>query len=157
MNSPIVAREIMATDLVTFTPEMEVIDAIGLLLKHEISGAPVVDADGNLVGIFSEKTAMRALLDAAYEQMPTTQLFAFMDVNVRTISEETDLLSIAQIFRETPVRRLPVLREGRLVGQVSRRDVLRAAHELQAVAAPGRDTALLYLSSLMDRNEAPIS
>ncbi|MCH7989840.1 MAG: CBS domain-containing protein [Planctomycetes bacterium] len=156
MNSPIVAKEIMATKLVTLSPEMDVFDAIGLLLKHRISGAPVIDSDWNLLGIFSEKDSMRVLLEAAYDQIPTTQLFAFMDTDVRTINEETDLLTIAQIFRTTPYRRLPVLRDDKLVGQVSRRDVLQAAHQLQAVA-PDRETALLYLSSLIDRNDAPIA
>ena len=68
----------------------------------------------------------------------------------------TDLLTIAQIFRTTSYRRLPVLRDEKLVGQVSRRDVLQAAHQLQAIA-PNRETALLYLSSLIDRNDAPIA
>ena len=127
MNNPIVAKEIMVTKLVTLSPDMDVFDAIGLLLKHRISGAPVIDSDWNLVGIFSEKDSMRVLLEAAYDQLPTTQLFAFMDTDVRTINEETDLLTIAQIFRTTPYRRLPVLRDDKLVGQVSRRDVLQAA------------------------------
>ena len=99
---------------------------------------------------------MRVLLEAAYDQIPTTQLFAFMDTDVHTIDEETDLLTIAQIFRTAPYRRLPVVRGDKLVGQVSRRDVLQAAHQLQAVA-PDRETALLYLSSLIDRNDAPIA
>jgi len=156
MNSTIVAREIMITKLVTLSPEMDVFDAIGLLLKHRISGAPVIDPDWKLLGIFSEKDSMRALLEAAYDQLPTSQLFAFMDTNVRTIEEETDLLSIAQIFQSTLYRRLPVTRDGKLVGQVSWRDVLQAAHDLQAIA-PDRKTALLYLSSLIDRNDAPIA
>ena len=156
MNNPIVAREIMVTKLVTLSPEMGVFDAIGLLLKHRISGAPVIDSHWNLLGIFSEKDSMRVLLEAAYDQIPTTQLFAFMDTDVHTIDEETDLLTIAQIFRTTPYRRLPVLRDDKLVGQVSRRDVLKAAHQLQAVA-PDRETALLYLSSLIDRDDAPIA
>ena len=135
---------------------MDVFDAIGLLLKHRISGAPVIDSEWHLLGIFSEKDSMRVLLEAAYDQIPTTQLFAFMDTDVHTIDEETDLLTIAQIFRTAPYRRLPVVRGDKLVGQVSRRDVLQAAHQLQAVA-PDRETALLYLSSLIDRNDAPIA
>ena len=155
MNAPRLAKDIMITKLVTLTPDMDVFDAITLLLKHRISGAPVVDAHRNFLGVFSEKNCMSVMLESAYEQHPTTNLYAFMDVEAPTISEETDLLTIAQIFQESRTRRLPVLKGKKLVGQVSRRDVLRAAHELHAIA-PDHETALLYLSSLMDRGEAPI-
>ena len=78
-----------------------------------------------------------------------------MDTDARTITEETDLLSIAQIFTHTHYRRLPVLRAGVLIGQISRRDVLHAAHGMISVA-PNKEAALLYLSGLVERNEAPI-
>ena len=146
----------MVTKLVTLSPMMDVFEAIGLLLKHEISGAPVVDEQRYLQGVFSERCSMSVLVAAAYDQLPSTQLFAFMDTEMGTVGEETDLLTIAQTFRNTSCRRLPVLRDGKLVGQISRRDVLRAAHQLNAVA-PDRETALLYLSSLVDRGDAPIS
>jgi len=155
MNSPPLARDIMVTRLVTLSPRMDVFEAIDLLLKHKISGAPVIDEQRFLLGIFSEKCSMSVLVEAAYDQLPTTEIFAFMDTNAGTIGEDADLLTIAQTFRNTSYRRLPVLRDGKLVGQISRRDVLQAAHDLSAVA-PNRETALLYLSSLVDRNDAPI-
>ena len=145
----------MVTKLVTLSPDMDVFDAISLLLKHRISGAPVVDETGNFVGVFSERCFMGVLLDAAYDGLPTTKVFAYMDTSAQTITETTDLLTIAQIFRNTHSRRLPVLRDGKLVGQISRRDVLRAAHQLSEVASD-RETALLYLSSLVEREAAPI-
>lgn len=150
------ARDIMVTKLVTLSPHMDVFDAIAVLLKNRISGAPVIDRDGTLLGVFSEKCCMSVLVEAAYDQLPTTEVAAFMDANPRTITEDADLLTIAQIFLNTNYRRLPVLRDDKLVGQISRRDVLAAAHKLSAVA-PDRETALLYLSSLMDRQEAPIA
>ncbi|QDT63469.1 CBS domain-containing protein [Calycomorphotria hydatis] len=156
MNRPLVARNIMVTRLVTLSTGMDVYDAIGLLLRHRISGAPVIDQDGRYVGIFSEKCSMQVLLDAACESLPQSIIDSFIDREARTIDEDTDLLTIANIFRQTPYRRLPVLRDGRLIGQVSRRDVLRSAHDMLSIA-PDRDSALLYLSSLMERNEAPIS
>jgi len=145
----------MVTRLVTLSPGVDVYDAIAMLLKHRISGAPVIDDAGRYLGVFSEKCCMSVLVTAAYDSMPTSQIDPFIDTDARTIGEETDLLTIAQVFLNTDSRRLPVLRSGRLVGQISRRDVLKAAHEMIAVA-PGRDSDLLYLSSILDRNEAPI-
>ena len=156
MNAPLVARDIMVTKLVTLSPQMDVFDAISMLLKHRISGAPVIDGDRQLLGVFSEKCSMRVLVESAYEQLPTTEIFAFMNPAPKTVTEDTDLLTIAQIFQSTPTRRLPVIRDGELVGQISRRDVLRAVHRLNAFA-PNREAALLYLSSIFERQEAPIA
>ena len=124
--SQITARDFMVTRLVTLRPEMDVIEAVQRLLKNRISGAPVVDADGTYLGIFSEKCSLQILLDAAYEQLPSNQVRVFMDTDAQTIDPDTHLLSIAQVFLLTPYRRLPVLEDGKLVGQVSRRDVLNA-------------------------------
>ncbi len=156
MNSPRTAADIMVTKLVTLTPDVDVFDAIQLLLKHRISGAPVIDAHWNFLGVFSEKNCMSVLLESVYEQHPTTHLYAFMDVEVPTISEDTDLLTIAHIFQDNNCRRLPVIRKSKLVGQVSRRDLLGAAHDLMAVA-PESESAVLYLSSITERHEAPIA
>lgn len=155
MNTPFLAKDIMVTRLVTLSPGMDVYDAIGLLLKHKISAAPVVDSDGRYVGVFSEKCCMSVLVEAAYQNMPASQIDPFIDTEAHTTSEETDLLSLAQVFINTDSRRLPVLRSGRLVGQISRRDVLKAAHKMLAVS-PEKKSDLLYLSSIFDRNDAPI-
>ncbi len=128
------ARQIMSTKLVTLSPSSDVVKAIGDLLKNHISGAPVVDADNRLLGVFSEKTSMSVLIQAAYEQLPSTEVAAFMNTDFRrTILEDVSFLECARLFRETPYRRLPVLRSGRLVGQVSRRDVLRNSTSLVAM------------------------
>ncbi|WP_166820300.1 CBS domain-containing protein [Thalassoroseus pseudoceratinae] len=155
LAKPILARDIMVTKLITLRPDMDAFDAIELLLKHKISGAPVVDASRRLIGVFSERCSMSVVLEGAYQQLPTNDVAAFMDTSPRTIDEEVDLLSIAQIFQETSFRRLPVLRDGILVGQISRRDLLRAVHQTFAQATC-QDSALLYLSSLMERSEHPI-
>lgn len=137
------AKDVMVTRLLTLSPEMDVFDAIGLLLKNHISGAPVVDRDQNFLGVFSEKTSMQVLISAAYDQLPTTRVEAFMnEESQRVIDEEMDLISIAQIFLDTPYRRLEVLRDGRLLGQISRRDVLKAQHHLsQFVSNPDDNLA----------------
>lgn len=152
------ARDIMVTKLVTITPETDVFDAIGLLLKHGISGAPVVNAqDGRFIGVFTEKDCMQVIVEAAYEQLPTTEVMPFVSTETRTVDEETDLLTIAQIFLDNPFRRVPVLRDGKLVGQISRRDVLKAAHKLMAVEAKHHASPLLYLSSLVEHGQDPIT
>ncbi len=148
------ARDIMATQLVTLSPDADVFEAIAVLLKHKISGCPVVDGERRLLGLFSEKSCMQVVIDAAYEQLPTNRVDAFMIKNPQTIDEQTDLLSIAQIFLTTSRRRLPVVREGVVVGQVSRRDVIRAAHQMLSQPVQEK-TPPLYLSALREMNEAP--
>jgi CBS domain-containing protein len=124
-------REFMTTELVTLRPDVDVFDAIDDILARRISGAPVVDSSGRYLGIFSEKTAMRALIAAVHDQVPGTRLDAYMNVDRnRLIQDDDRLVDIAHKFQETPFRRLPVLYGEKLGGQVSRRDVLRAEHRL---------------------------
>ncbi len=131
---PPLAQDFMATKLITLAPHTDVFDAIGYLLKHHVSGVPVTDGAHNFLGVFSEKTSMKVLVDAAYENMPTTEVGAFMNPDPgRLIDEQTDLLACAQIFLDTPYRRLCVLRDGKLVGQISRRDVLRSENVISSI------------------------
>lgn len=153
----ITARTFMTTRLVTLRPEMDVHDAVRLLLKHRISGAPVVDGRGKYLGVFSEKCCMSVILDSAYEQLPTHDVGSFMDTEAQTISPDTQLLSIAQLFLLTSYRRLPVVDEnGRLLGQISRRDVIKAAMDELDRGSPTRESSILYLSALFERRDAPI-
>jgi CBS domain-containing protein len=154
----ITARDFMVTRLITLPPEADVLDAVQLLLKHRISGAPVVEGDGRYLGVFSEKCSMHVLLDAAYEQLPVREVRAFMDSEAQTISPETHLLSVAQVFLLTPYRRLPVLEDGKLVGQVSRRDVLKCWMDLiKQVPSGSTETTLMYFSELFSAEEAPLA
>lgn len=154
----ITARDFMVTDVVTLSPSADVIDAVRLLIEHRIAGAPVVDSEGNYLGVFSEKCSMHVLLDAAYEQLPVHDVQSFMDVEAQTIAPETALLSIAQVFLLTPYRRLPVVEGAKLVGLVTRRDVMKCWMRL-IDEAPGssREMTLLYFSALFAREEAPLA
>ena len=158
MASTLRAKDFMVTRLVTLCPEMDVLEAVRLLLKNRISGAPVVDRDGLYLGVFSEKCSMHVILDAAYDQLPTNEVRAFMDSGAQTIPPEADLLTIAQVFLLTPFRRLPVIDEkGKLLGQVSRRDVIRAAMDaLDLDSQPVREKSLLYLSAIFERSDSPV-
>ncbi len=156
--SHVTARDFMTTRLVTLRSEMDVFEAVQRLLKNRISGAPVVDAEGMYLGIFSEKCSMHVLLDAAYEQLPSSKVGAFMDTDAQTIDPDTHLLSIAQVFLLTSYRRLPVIEDGKLVGQVSRRDVLKASLDLlRHPTNKAEGSSLLYLSALLERHEAPLA
>jgi CBS domain-containing protein len=154
-DQPYYARELMISKVVTLSSEMDVFDAIGILLKNKISGAPVVDAGGHYVGVFSERNCLSMLVNAAYEQLPTTDLSAFVTKDAPTIDESADILAISQVFLNENCRRLPVLKDGNLVGQVSRRDVLRVIHA-QMKRADSPSTQLLYLSSLLSREDSPV-
>ena len=128
------ARQLMETRLFELAPASDVFDAIGHLLQHRVSGAPVIDDDRKLLGVFSEKDSMRALIKGAYEQLPTAEVRAFMNPDLgRIISDETDLLEVARMFVETPYRRLTVVQDDRLVGMISRRDVLRNSRLLKSI------------------------
>jgi CBS domain-containing protein len=123
--SQVKARDIMQTRLITLRPNMDVFDAIGYLIQRKISGAPVLDEQGDYLGVFSEKGSMDVVIESAYSQLPTTRVGYFMDLDRgRVIDEQTDLMTITRIFLDTPYRRLTVLRGNHLVGMISRRDVL---------------------------------
>ena len=152
--SDMVASDIMVTRLVKLDPGTDVFKAIEILVKNRISGAPVVDDDGKLIGVFSEKCCMQVLLDALYEGLPTNDVRAFMNTAPDFVKEDAHLISIANFFLISPNRRLPVLRNGKLVGQISRRDVIRVA----AKKSPKRSDhskRLLYLSALRGMEEVP--
>jgi CBS domain-containing protein len=148
-NRPMLARNVMVTRLVTLSPEMDVFEAIGTLLRHRISGAPVVDEDGRYLGVFGEECGIRVLVEAVCDGAPCSTIEGFMDRSAPTIDEGTDLCTIARTFLETHRRRLPVLRDGRVVGQISRRDVLRAAHDMLSIA-PDREAGMVNLSEILE-------
>lgn len=127
-------RNYMAGRLVTFKPDTDVLDALHELVKHRIAGAPVVDDQGVLVGMLSETDCLKVALNAGYYGDWGGPVGDFMSHDVETIDADMNIIDLAQKFLSTGFRRFPVLRNNRLVGQISRRDVLRALSEL-AVAA----------------------
>ena len=141
--------------MVTLVPEMDVFNAIELLLKHKISGAPVIDTDRRLLGMFTEKSCLEVMVSAAYEGLPANEVGAFMDEPADTVEADTGMLSMAQIFLNKRTRRLPVLRDGKLIGQVSRRDLIGATIKLVR-RSPDRSKTLLYLSALREMQDSPM-
>ena len=124
----------MAKRLVKLTPDWEVFRAIDHILNQRISGVPVVDQENKFLGVFSEKTAMRVLMAALHDSIPGTCIEAFLNLDRnRIIDPESSLSEVANKFQETPYRRLPVLKNGQLIGQISRRDVLRAELKVSSI------------------------
>jgi CBS domain-containing protein len=123
------AEDIMVRELITVRPETDAYDAIALLLKHRISGMPVVDSSGKLLGILSERDCLKTLLDSRYHNMPTAPVRELMTTEMKTIRPDLGLVEIADLFVNGKFRRLPVVDQGRLLGQISRKDVLRVIHE----------------------------
>jgi CBS domain-containing protein len=123
---PRAVKDIMTKKLITFQPDMRVLAAIESLLKHKISGAPVVDENGNLVGVLSEIDCMSTIIQDLYYSDSGGSVRDFMSTEITTVNSEMGLVDLAEIFQKKHFRRLPVVDNGILVGQVSRRDVLKA-------------------------------
>ena len=101
---------------------------------------------------------MHVLLEAAYEQLPVREVRAFMETDAQTISPDAHLLSVAQVFLLTPYRRLPVLEDGMLVGQVTGRDVLKCWMDFIHHAPNSTpETTLIYFSELFASEDAPLT
>jgi len=123
-------RDYMAGHLVTFKPTTDVMDAIHALVHHRIAGAPVVNDQGDLVGMLSELDCMKVALNAGYYGDWGGPVSDYMTREVESVDADMNIVDLAQKFLDTGYRRFPVLRNHRLVGQISRRDALRALNEL---------------------------
>lgn len=119
-------RDFMTRKLVTLTPTTEINRAMHILLDERISGAPVLDEHGWLVGVLSKKDCLKAALHAAYWRDWGETVADYMCKDVKTLTADMDIVAAAEAFLASPFRRFPVMEEGRLVGQVSRADILRA-------------------------------
>lgn len=119
-------KDYMARTLVTFKPDTDVLEAIHVLVNKRIAGAPVVDDEGNLLGMLSELDCMKVALDAGYHGNWGGPIRDFMTVGVKTVDADMSIVDLAHEFITSKYRRFPVMAGTRLVGQISRRDVLRA-------------------------------
>jgi len=127
-NQILTARDLMATHLLTFRPEQTLLEAIEGLLKNRVSGAPVVDHEGMLIGMLSELDCLRMLASDEFylqQQEEDALVGQFMSTGGRKIPPDLGIYAISHYFLTSPVRRLPVVEGEKLIGQVSRRDVLR--------------------------------
>lgn len=130
MPESVKVRDYMARKLVTLNPDTEILRAVHTLISNDIAAAPVVDDAGNLVGILTERDCIRVVLTAGYHAEYGGQVADYMSKNVDTISAEDSIVDAAKLFLGDRFHRYPVLDDGRLVGQISRRDVMRALEKL---------------------------
>ncbi len=119
-------RDYMARHLVTLRPDDEVIRAINVLIKNKIAGAPVLDEDGNLVGLLTEKDCMQVVINATYHSEYAGLVSDYMSTDVEVMDAEETIVNAANRFLNKRYHRYPVMDDNRLVGQISRADVIRA-------------------------------
>lgn len=123
----------MVTELVTFMPEDEIGYVIETLMSKKISGAPVLDENHQLVGMISEQDCLRVIIDSVYYNQPLSKHVVkdYMTTNVVSIDVDEDIVDVANKFLTLKFRRFPVVDNGMLRGQVSKRDILRAAKSMK--------------------------
>jgi len=122
------------SNLITFSPDTDIRDAIKTILKHKISGAPVLNDNHELAGILSEKDCLRLIIQASYYEAKQGEgkVKEYMSSNVKTISSEKNMVEAAYEFIHSNYRRFPVVDgAGKLIGQISRRDVLKAVDKIK--------------------------
>lgn len=132
--SKLTVADIMTSQLVIFTPEQSIHEVMRAFIKHRISGGPVVDESGKLVGVISEADCMREISDSRYFNLPILDksVAHFMTKEVDTIDANTSVFDTASLFSKSSRRRYPVMENNRLVGQVSRKDIVIAALEMKS-------------------------
>lgn len=132
--SKLIVSDIMTSQLVLFTPEQSIHEVMQAFIKYRISGGPVVDETGNLIGVISEADCMKEISDSRYFNMPILDKSVghFMTKQVDTIDSSLSVFDAAAQFSKSSRRRYPVLEKGRLVGQVSRKDIVIAALNMKS-------------------------
>ncbi len=126
----------MARDLITFMPGDDIHTAVKVLLDERLSGAPVVDGRGRLVGVLSKKDCFEVVYNSSYHQEWGGRVEEYMTREVTTIESGTDIIKAADLFMSSSFRRFPILKNGRMTGQISRADLLRALEEHWANVGP---------------------
>lgn len=129
MNTIALVADYMTRDLITLSPETEINRAMNMLLDQRISGAPVVDQNGQMVGVLSKKDCLKAALEASYYRDWGRTVASYMSTPVETLDAGMDIVAATNAFLNSSFRRFPVVENGQLVGQISRADALRALND----------------------------
>ena len=132
LNKEKIVADYMATDLISFTPDLSIHVAMQKLLKHRISGAPVVNEKNELLGVLSEGDCLKEIVKGKYhnEIEHTGVVGDHMTTNVITIDSRMGMLEAAHFFLDRRFRRFPVVKNGKLIGLLTETDVMRAMNDL---------------------------
>ena len=127
-------KDYMTTSLITFSPSQKVHSVVEAIIKNKISGGPVVNEKNELVGIISEGDCLKQLRESRYYNMPLEEdlVEKRMIRDVETIDGDMDIFDAANKFLSSKRRRFPIVQNGKLVGQISQKDILKAALELKS-------------------------
>ena len=130
---PLKVKDYMSTALITFKPEQTIQEVVSKLIKHKISGGPVVNEKNELVGIISEGDCLKQLSESRYYNLPLAQnkVADYMVPEVETIDGNMNIFDAASTFLKAKHRRFPIVENGKLVGQISQKDILKAALTLK--------------------------
>ncbi|APY01432.1 CBS domain-containing protein [Lacinutrix venerupis] len=125
--------DFMTRDLITFKATQTVEEVVDALIKYKISGGPVVNDNNELIGIISEGDCIKQISDSRYHNMPmdNNSIEKHMITNVETIDGNLNVFDAAQVFLTSKRRRFPIVENGKLVGQISQKDILKAAMQLK--------------------------
>lgn len=115
------AKDIMQTDLVTIKPDCSIYEAVKVMAKNRISAMPVVDDDMALIGIITEKDMMKLLYNFENSKCKVSE---FMTKEIITFDQNTSLLDVCDCLINSNFRRVPIVSRGKLVGIISRRNVM---------------------------------
>ena len=119
-------RDYMTRRVVTLAPETEVLKALMVLADNDISGAPVVNTGGRVVGMLTEKDCLKSALEATYHSEFGGLVSDYMNADVASVEPDDGIVKVAERFVAHSYHRYPVLEDGALVGIISRRDVIQA-------------------------------
>ena len=126
--------EYMDTAVPTLSPDTQIIEAVDYLLRYQVTGTPVVDSKGKLVGIITETDLLRLLTEGVHGEPPTEATVAeYMTTDVLTVPPTVDIYYVAGMFLTNKFRRLPVVERGKIVGAITRYDLLRVVRALSAL------------------------
>lgn len=125
-------KDYMTRQIVSFAPEQTINEVVRILTYRNISGGPVLDDQKKLIGIISEGDCLKQVMKSTYNNTPTMSGFVkdYMIKEVKTLHPNQTIMQAAEQFLEMKLRRFPVLEDGKLVGQLSQRDVMRAFDEM---------------------------
>ena len=175
------ARDVMTHHVISVSPDASILEAVRLMLQNRISGLPVVDTDGDLVGVVTEGDFLRRAetnterrrsrwleflagpgkLANEYVHSHGRKVGQVMTTDVYTITEDTPLEEVVKLMESHQVKRLPVLRGRKLVGIVSRANLMHALVSLALVAPPvAKDDAKIrecLLAELDKEKWAPVA